>query len=155
MVGIKGTMNYHHKINSKIFFLSKVDDDMSFTRLKHGFYHHGTRSSTPRARSHFHSAGSRPFHASFIAWSSCPHLRENYSSLGTNVIIPSQNHKYSSWHIFHYSQVNWCSSFTCQRSLMAWVTGYCHIGSQRGGVPTQVRAGRPGTEGSLRRAGPS
>lgn len=27
------------------------------------------------------------------------------------------------------------------------VTGYCHIGSQREGVPTQVRAGRPGNEG--------
>ena len=31
--------------------------------------------------------------------------------------IPSQNYKYSSWHHFHYSQVNWWSSFTCQRSL--------------------------------------
>ena len=29
---------------------------------------------------------------------------------------------------------------------MAYVTRYCHIGSQRGKVPTQVRAGRPGSE---------
>ena len=33
--------------------------------------------------------------------------------------------------------VKWRSSFTCWRRLMPQVTGYCHIGSQRGGVPTQ------------------
>ena len=32
---------------------------------------------------------------------------------------------------------------------------YCHIGSQRGRVPTQVWAGRPGSEGSMGGAGSS
>ena len=32
---------------------------------------------------------------------------------------------------------------------MAKVTWYCYIGSQRGRVPTQVWAGRPGKEGSI------
>ena len=41
------------------------------------------------ARLHLHLA--RP-HASFTAWSFCLHLRENSSSLGTNVAILSQNH---------------------------------------------------------------
>ena len=38
---------------------------------------------------------------------------------GTNVTIPGQNHKYSSWYHFHYSLVSWWSSFTCQKNLMA------------------------------------
>ena len=33
--------------------------------------------------------------------------------------------------------------------------GICPIGSQRGGVPTQVRAGRPDCEGGVGGAGPS
>ena len=45
-------------------------------------------------------------------------MHGNSSPLGTRVTIPGQNYKYSSWHHFHYSQVNWWSSFTCQRSLM-------------------------------------
>ena len=63
--------------------------------------------------------GLAPSHASFTARSSCPHLRGNPSSLGTNVTIPGQNYKYSSWHHFHYSRVNRWSSFTCQRRFMA------------------------------------
>ena len=42
----------------------------------------------PQARSHLCSAGSYPSHASFTARSSCPHMRGNSSSLGTNVILP-------------------------------------------------------------------
>ena len=80
----------------------------------------------PQARSHPHSAGPHP---SFTARSSCLHLRGNSSSLGTNVTILGQNHKHSSWHHFHYSQVNWWSSLTCQRNLMALVTNGYHIGS--------------------------
>ena len=38
---------------------------------------------------------------------------------------------------------------------MAQVTGYYHIGSQQGRVPTRVRAGRLGSEGGVRGAGPS
>ena len=109
----------------------------------------------PRARPHLHSARSRPSHASFIVQSSCPHLRGNFSPLGTNVIIPDQNYKYSNWHHFHYSQVNWWSSFTCQRRLMAQLTKYCHIGSQHGRVSMQVRIGRLGSEGGVGGAGPS
>jgi hypothetical protein len=46
-------------------------------------------------------------------------------------------------------------SSTCQRSLMAWVTEYCHIGSQRGRVPMQMRVGRPDSDGDVGGAGPS
>ena len=46
-------------------------------------------------------------------------------------------------------------SFTCHRNLMAWMTMYCHIGSQHGRVPTHVRAGRPGNEGSVGGMGPN
>ena len=45
---------------------------------------------TPHARSHLHAVGSRPSHASFTVRSSCPHMRGNSSSLGTNVTIPNQ-----------------------------------------------------------------
>jgi hypothetical protein len=49
-----------------------------------------------------------------------PHMRGNSSSFGTDLAIKCiSNNKYSSWHHFHDSQVNWWSSFTCQRSLMA------------------------------------
>ena len=68
-----------------------------------------------------------------LAWNSSP--------LGTNVIIPDQNYKRSSWHHFHYPQVTWWSSFTCQRNLMANMTGCCHIASQHGRIPTHVRVG--------------
>ena len=62
------------------------------------------------ARSYLHSAGSRPSHASVTVRSSCPHLRGNSSSLGTIMTIPNQNHKYLSWHHFHYrgAYKSWC-----------------------------------------------
>ena len=100
------------------------------------------------------SVGPCPSHASFTARSSCSHLRGSYISLGTNVTIPGQNDKYSNWHHFHYSQVNWWSSFTCQRNLMAQVIGYCHINSQQGRVLMQVQA-RLGSEGGVGGARPS
>ena len=37
--------------------------------------------------------------------------------------------------------------------MSTWIfvilTGYCHVGSQRGGVPTQVPTGWPGSEGGM------
>ena len=33
--------------------------------------------------------------------------------------------------------------------LSDWVIGYCHIDSQWGRVPTQVRVRRPGSEGGM------
>ena len=36
----------------------------------------------------------------------CLHLRGNSFSLGTNVTIPGQYYKYSSWKHFSYSQIN-------------------------------------------------
>ena len=57
---------------------------------------------SPWARSHLHSAGPRPSHASFIALSPPCSLCGNSTSLGTNVIIKLyQTYKYSSWHHFH------------------------------------------------------
>ena len=69
--------------------------------------------------------------------------------------IPSQNHKYWSWHHFRYSQVNRWSLITCQRSLMTGVTRYRHSGSQQGRIPTQVQAGRPHTERNVGGTDPS
>ena len=94
-------------------------------------------------------------YVSFTARSFYPHLHGNSTSLGTNVTVLGQNYKYSGWHRFHYFQINEWSSFTCQRSLVAYVTGYCHIGSQRGRVPTLVRTGRPGSEGGVGGAEPN
>ena len=51
----------------------------------------------PWAKSHLHSTGPRPSHAFFNVQSSHLHLRWNSSSLGTNMTIPGQNYKYSSW----------------------------------------------------------
>ena len=68
---------------------------------------------------------------------------------------PNQNSKYSSWHHFDYSQLNWWSSFTCQRSSMAWVTGYCHVGSQRESILTQERTGWPDNERGVGEAEPN
>ena len=66
--------------------------------------------------------GRAPSHTSFIARSFGPHMCGNSPSLGTNVTISCQNYKYSSWHHFHYSQVNRWSSFTRQQSLLAQAT---------------------------------
>jgi hypothetical protein len=94
-----------------------------------------TYPHAPRARSHLHSAGLCPSHTSFHARPSCPHSHENSSSSGTNVTISGQSYNLSSWHHFHCPQVNWWSSFICQKNSMAYVTGYCHIGSQRAKFP--------------------
>ena len=37
---------------------------------------------------------------------------------------------------------------------MVYVTGYCHVGSQPGRVPTQVWVGRPCSEGGMGGVGP-
>jgi hypothetical protein len=115
----------------------------------------------PHARSHLHLARLHPSHASFTA-------RSSPCSLPTPAWEPFlvgnqcdkklyQNHKSSTWYHFHFSRVNWQSSFTRQRSLMVemterlmkvistWIFAtliYFHgrIGSQWGWVPTQVRA---------------
>ena len=108
-----------HKIYIIIFVGSKI-------KYLHMIWAFSEFSSIiwPWATSHLHSDGPRPSHASFTARSSCPHLRGSSSFVGTNVTIPGQNYKYSSRHPFHYSQANWWSSFTFQRSLMTlsdWV----------------------------------
>ena len=68
----------------------------------------------------------------------CLHLHGNSSLLGTNVTIPDQNYKYSSWHHFHYSQVNPWSSFTCQRSLMAYLTNIVTLVPNEEEFPTSA-----------------
>jgi hypothetical protein len=91
--------------------------------------------STPWARSHLHSVGFRPSHASFTARSSRPHLHENSSLLGTNVTIPG--------HLSHWAPLA-CEGTTSinlgiMKVMSAWIfvtlTKYCHIGSQRERVP--------------------
>ena len=109
----------------------------------------------PQVIPHLHLVGHHPSHAFFTTRPPCPQPHGNASLLGTNVTILGQNYKYSSWHHFYYSQVIWRSSFACQRSLKAQVIMYCQSGSQRGRVPTQVWAGRPGTEGVVGGAEPS
>ena len=51
--------------------------------------HRPSNSQWLWARSHLHSVGPHPSHASFTARSSCLHLRGNSSPLGTNVTISS------------------------------------------------------------------
>ena len=109
----------------------------------------------PRARSHLHSAGPCPSHASFTTRSFCPHLHGNSSPLGTSVTIPGQNYKYSSWHHFHYSQVYWWSSFTMTKELNGLSDRSCYIGCQWGRVPTLVWIGRHGSEGGVGGVGSS
>jgi hypothetical protein len=50
----------------------------------------------PRVESHLRSVGPCSSHAFFIVLSSCPYLRGNSSSLGTNVTVAGQNYKHSS-----------------------------------------------------------
>ena len=89
----------------------------------------------------FHSARPHVSHASFTTRSSCPHLRLPYWE---PMWQQSQHQvKITNIHvniIFHRSQVYRLSSFTSQRSLVAYVTGCCHIGSQQGRVPIHVWA---------------
>ena len=108
----------------------------------------------PWARSHLHSVGPCPSHASFTARSSCPYMHGNSSLLGTNVTI--HDHLSHSaplacegipsidFGIFNENDVNFniCNLTRC-----------CHIGFQRGRVPTQVRARGPSNEGGVGGAG--
>ena len=73
----------------------------------------------PWVRSHFHSLGLHPSHTSFVARSSSPHLRGNQCD---NTRPKLQIFNLTS---LYYSQVNWWSSFTCQRSL--WLKWPCHV----------------------------
>jgi hypothetical protein len=99
----------------------------------------------PRARSHRHLVRPCPSHASFIARSSCPHLRGNSSSLGTNVTIPGQHYKYSSYITFIIARVP-------SNAKGAWWLQWPGITTL---VPTQVRAGRPNSEGGVGGMGPN
>ena len=51
------------------------------------------------------------------------------------------------------------SNLGIMKVMLTWIfvvlIGYCHIGSQRGGFPTQVQAGRPSSEGGVGGVGPS
>ena len=112
-----------------------------------------TRIWGPRARSHLHSVGPRPSHASTVC-SSCPHLFENFSPMGSNVATPS--------HLSHEAPLACEGTPSIDLGIMkvvsAWVfanlSGYCHIGSQHGKIPTQMRAWRLGSEGGVGGAAP-
>ena len=77
------------------------------------------------------------------------------SLLGTNVTICD--------HLSHQAPLacegTSSTNLGITRVMLTWIfvslTGYCHIGSQRGKIPTYVRAGRPGSEGGVGEAGPS
>ena len=102
-----------------------------------------------RARSHLHSDGAHPFHASFTAQSSWSHLRGNSSLLGINVTIPSQLSHWASLACEGTSSI----TLRIMKVMSTWIfvilTGYYHIGSQRGTFLTKVRAGRPDSEGGV------
>ena len=106
-----------------------------------------------RARSYIHSAGPHIF---FTVRSPCLYLRGNSSLLGTNVIMLT--HSLKSLRPFGVcrNSIDWLGKNV---SVSTWIFGiltrYCHIGSHRGKVPTQVRAGRLGSEGGVGREGPS
>ena len=58
------------------------------------------------------------------------------------------------WHVKELHQLTWGIMKVMSTWLFVILTGYCHIGSQRGRVPTHVRAGWPGSEGGVGGAGP-
>jgi hypothetical protein len=58
----------------------------------------------PHTRSHLHSVGPHPSHASFNARSSCPHMRGNSSLLETNVAKPSKWNSYEGFNLEHCEQ---------------------------------------------------
>ena len=79
----------------------------------------------------------------------------NSSPLGTNVTIPG--------HLSHSCPLTCEGTPSINLGIMkvisTWIsiilTWYYHIGSQRRGVPTQVRVGRPDSEGKVGGAGPN
>jgi len=82
-------------------------------------------------------------------------MHGNSSPLGTNVTIPD--------HLSHSTRLV-CEgtpsiSFEIMKVMptliFVIVIGCCHIGSQRGRVPTQVQARGPGNEGGVGGAGPT
>ena len=61
---------------------------------------------------------------------------------------------HSSRHHFHYSQVKLKEFFHMSKERNGFNDwGYCHIDSQRGGIPTQVQARRWGSEGGVEGVG--
>ena len=58
------------------------------------------------------------------------------------------------WHVKELHRIN----LGIMKVMSTWLyviwIGYCHIGSQRGRVPTQVQARRPSIEGGVGQAGP-
>ena len=106
------------------------------------------RHNMPRARSHLHSARPRPSHASFTAQSFCPHLSGNSSWLGTNVTIPGHLSCQAPLACEGTPSIN----LRIMKVMSTWIfvilTGYYHIGSQRG-VPMHVQVGRRSSEGGL------
>ena len=69
--------------------LIKLASRVTSLSLSQAWFGFPSTYQRPWARSHLHSVEPRPSHVSFTAQSSCPHLRGNSSSLGTNVTIPS------------------------------------------------------------------
>ena len=96
--------------------------------LDHNFIWLGPASPTPPS-------------LSSLPRSSCLHLHENSSSLGINVTIPG--------HLSHQAPSTFEGTPSVNLDLMKVMStrifviliGYCHIGSQRGRVLMQVRAG--------------
>ena len=101
----------------------------------------------PWARSHLHLAGLCPSHASFVVLFSCSYLRENSSLLGFNVTVPSHLSHSTSGLLSHWTPLacEGTPSFNLgiMKVMSTWIfvslTGYCHIGSQWGGVRTQMQ----------------
>ena len=93
----------------------------------------------PHAKSHLCSVGPRPSHTSFTARSSCLHMHENSSLLGTNVTILD--------HLSHKAPlirkgtplINLGIMIVISTWIFVILTGYCHIGSHKEEFPCRCR----------------
>ena len=103
-----------------------------------GYFSNTTGSYVTNCRFSLITGAHLSSHASFIAQSSCSHLRGNASPLGTDVTIHG--------HLSHWAPLASEGPPSINRGItkvtLTWIfvilTGYCHIGSQWGRVPTHM-----------------
>ena len=146
MVGSR-TISYLGSAVPKLSFHIDLEG-LSIAKLDFYFPWHGL--GTPLATSHLHLAGPTPptppsLHG--LPHAPNPHMCGNSSSLGTNVTVKiHQNYKYP-------DTTSQYQLGCLIRILVILVWFYCHIGSQRGQVPTQVQARSLGKTRQWRRHG--
>ena len=89
----------------------------------------------------------------FTVWFSCLHMHGNSSLLETNVTILSHLSHWAPWVCEGTPSINSGILKVISTRIFVMLTGYCHIGSQRGRVSTHVRARKMGIEEGVGGAG--